>query len=30
MKLLVISMRVGEVLEKGGRDHETAIKSNKS
>ena len=30
MKLLVISMIVGEVLEKGGKEHETAIKSNKS
>ena len=30
MKLLVISMRVGEVLEKGGKEHETAITSNKS
>ena len=28
MKLLVIGMRVGERLEKGSREHETATKSN--
>ena len=30
MKLLVIAMRVGEVLEKGSKEHETASKSNES
>ena len=30
MKLLVIAMRVGEVLEKGSKKHEPASKSYKS
>ena len=30
MKLLVIAMRVGEVLEKGSEKHETASKRNES
>ena len=30
MKLLVIAMRVGEVLEKRSKEHETASKRNES